>query len=51
MRRPIVKLELLEIAGVACLAAFAAFVWLPACLLVVGVACIFVAWAASRGES
>lgn len=48
------KVELLEIFGVACLAAFAAFVWLPACLLVVGVACIFVAWTATsspRGES
>jgi hypothetical protein len=48
------KPEFLEVFGVACLAAFAAFVWLPACLLVVGVACIFVAWAASSspgGES
>jgi uncharacterized membrane protein len=46
MRSPLVKLELLEVFGVACLAVFAAFVWLPACLLVVGVACIFVAWLA-----
>jgi hypothetical protein len=27
-----VKLELLEVFGVACLAVFAAFVWLPACV-------------------
>lgn len=47
MRRAAVKLELLEVFGVACLAAFAAFIWLPACLLVVGVAAIYMAWAAS----
>lgn len=43
------KLELLEVSGVGCLAVFAAFIWPPACLLVVGVACIVVAWSASRG--
>lgn len=43
------KPELLEILGVACLATFAGFVWLPACLLVVGVACIVAAWAATPG--
>lgn len=43
------KVELLEVAGVVCLAAFAAFVWLPACLLVVGLACFAAAWAG--GES
>lgn len=41
------KLELLAVFGVACLAAFASFVWWPACLLVVGVACIAIAWVAS----
>ena len=40
--------ELLEIAGVVFLAAFAAFVWLPAALLVVGVACLAAAY---RSES
>jgi hypothetical protein len=45
------KIEVLEVFGVACLAAFAAFVWLPACLLVVGVASILVAWVAqSSGD-
>lgn len=39
------KPELLEVAGVVCLAAFAAFVWPPACLLVLGIACIMAAWA------
>lgn len=44
------RVELLEVAGVLLLAGFAAFVWLPACLLVVGVACILVAarWAAGE---
>lgn len=41
--------ELLEIAGVICLAAFAAFVWLPASLLVVGVACLVAAYSATPG--
>lgn len=42
------KVELLEVIGVACLAAFAFFVWMPAPLLVIGVACILIAarWAA-----
>jgi uncharacterized membrane protein len=44
---PPVKLELLAVFGVACLAVFAAFVWLPACLLVLGVACIAIAWLVS----
>ena len=39
------KTELLEVSGVVCLAAFASFVWLPACLLVVGLACLVAAWA------
>ena len=39
------KIELLEVFGVACLATFAAFIWLPACLLVVGLACFAAAWA------
>ena len=43
------KIELLEVCGVGCLAIFAAFVWPPACLLVVGVACIVAAWVASPG--
>jgi uncharacterized membrane protein len=47
MRRP-TMLDLLELFGVACLAVFASFIWLPACLLVVGVAAIFVAWTASK---
>lgn len=41
--------DLLEVFGVACLAVFASFVWPPACLLVVGVACIVAAWVASSG--
>lgn len=46
------RVELLEIAGVICLAAFAAFIWPPACLLVVGLAFIVAAWVASpSGES
>jgi hypothetical protein len=45
-------IELLEIAGVVCLATFAFFVWPPAALLVVGLACLAVAYtAAPRGES
>ena len=44
------KVELLEVSGVVCLAAFAAFVWLPACLLVVGLACLLAAWTAG-GDS
>lgn len=48
-----VRTELLEIIGVACLAAFAYFVWVPAFLLVIGVACILVAarWATEGAES
>lgn len=49
MRRPTVKTELLEIGAVVCLSAFAAFVWPPACLLVVGLACIAAAWAHRPG--
>jgi hypothetical protein len=52
MRRPSVKTELLEIFGVVCLAAFAAFVWLPACLLVVGLAWFVAAYVAvPKGDS
>lgn len=40
-----------EIVGVACIAGFAFAVWPPAALLVVGVACLFGAWAGSGGES
>jgi hypothetical protein len=37
-----------EIVGVACLAAFAFFVWPPACLLVVGAAILLGSWRASQ---
>jgi hypothetical protein len=45
------KPEFLEIFGFACLAAFAAFIWLPACLLVLGVAAFAAAFVAAPGES
>lgn len=35
---------LLELLGIAALAVFAAFIWLPAFLLVVGVAALVLAW-------
>jgi hypothetical protein len=37
-----------ELVGVACIAAFAFFVWPPACLLVVGTALLVATWQASR---
>lgn len=40
--------SLLELFGIACLAAFAYYVWPPAALLVVGVAALVLAWAANR---
>lgn len=39
---------LLDLLGVACVAAFAFFVWPPACLIVIGAACLYVSWRASR---
>lgn len=45
------KVELLEVAGVVCLAVFAAFIWLPACLLVVGVAVLAAVWVNAPGGS
>lgn len=45
-------IELLEVVGVGCLAAFAAFVWPPAALLVVGAALLVIAYTnAPGGES
>jgi hypothetical protein len=45
-------IELLEVAGVGCLAVFAAFVWPPAALLVVGAALLVIAYTnAPGGES
>jgi hypothetical protein len=38
----------LDLLGVACLAAFAFFVWPPACFLVLGVAALLMSWRASR---
>ncbi len=38
----------LDILGVACVAAFAFFVWPPACLLVIGTAALLMSWRASR---
>ena len=38
----------LDLLGVACLAAAAFFIWAPACLIVVGVACLAMSWKASR---
>jgi hypothetical protein len=50
MRRLVaMRAELLEVVGVGCLAVFAAFVWLPACLLVVGLACFAAAYVAAPG--
>jgi len=37
----------LDILGIACLAVFAAFIWLPAALLVAGVAFLLISWRAS----
>lgn len=40
--------NLLDVAGVTCLAAFAWVAWMPAAaLLVVGAACLFVSWGRS----
>lgn len=38
----------LDLLGVALLAAFAFFLWPPACLLVLGVAALLMSWRASR---
>lgn len=38
----------LDILGVLAVAAFAFFVWPPACLLVLGVAALLMSWRASR---
>lgn len=38
----------LDLLGVACVAAFAFFVWPPACLLVIGAAALLMSWRASR---
>ena len=38
----------LDLLGIACLAAFAFFVWPPACLIVIGVAALAMSWKASR---
>jgi hypothetical protein len=38
----------LDLVGVGSLAAFAFFVWPPACLLVIGVAALLISWRASR---
>ena len=38
----------LDLLGVAGVAAFAFFVWPPACLLVLGVAALLMSWRASR---
>lgn len=39
---------LLDLLGVACLAAAAFFIWPPACLIVIGAACLFASWRDSR---
>lgn len=36
--------DLLDLAGIACLAVFAWFVWPPAALLVVGLAALLISW-------
>ena len=41
----------LDLIGVACLAAFAWFVWPPSALLVVGAAILLVSWRRSGGAS
>ena len=38
----------LELLGVACLAAFAFFVWPPACLAVIGASALLISWRASK---
>lgn len=38
----------LDLLGVACIAAFAFFLWPPACLLVLGAAALLMSWRASR---
>lgn len=38
----------LDLLGVACLAAFAFFVWPPACLGVIGAAALLISWRASK---
>lgn len=38
----------LDILGVACVAAFAFFIWPPACLGVIGVSALLISWRASR---
>jgi len=49
MRRPAVnKSTILDLLGVSCLALFAFAVYAPLCLLVIGVAALFVSWKAER---
>ena len=38
----------LDLLGVSCLALFAFAIWPPACLLVVGVAALFISWKAAK---
>jgi hypothetical protein len=40
--------SLVELFGIGCLATFAYFVWPPAALLVIGLAALVLAWAASN---
>lgn len=50
MRGPAVT-TFLELFGVFCLAAFAFFLWPPACLLVVGVAALWVSWQSTASKA
>lgn len=43
------KSTILDLSGVILLAAFAFFVWMPACLLVAGAACLLASWRLSSG--
>lgn len=44
------KSTILDLLGVACLALFAFSVWPPACLLVVGVAALAMAWVTAEDD-
>lgn len=44
------KSTVLDASGATCIAAFAFFVWPPAALLVVGVACLVISWHMTRPE-
>jgi hypothetical protein len=41
------KTTILDLVGVLCLAAFAAFIWLPAALVVIGAAALVASWKSS----